>query len=75
MQTEKLRDYGHHIPSNPHALTRIGLKVVTYMAAVGFAILSLFSLTLYKTEESLPMMTKLSGMSLIFFLAHKNLTG
>ena len=75
MFVEKLRENAPDIHENPHALTRIGLKVAAYMAAFGFALMSLYSAAMYPSNESLPMMTKFSGISLIFFLAYKSLSG
>jgi len=70
---EKLHKEAADLPENPQAVTRVVAKVAAFMAAFGFSLLSLYSVLIYSTDESLPLMTKFSGLSLLFFLVQKNI--
>jgi len=74
MRVETFKNQSLEYDTNQHTLLRIGMKVVAYMAAIGFAILSLMKVTETSYADLLPSLTTLSGFSLINFLTFRYLS-
>lgn len=49
------------------------MRVISFMGAIGFALLGIASLATYPADESLPLMFKLSGLSLLFMICHNTI--
>jgi len=74
MHIELLNNSSISYNANQSNLLKIGIKIATYMAAMGFAILGLIKVYQTDEENSLPSFATLSGFSLISFLASKYLS-
>jgi len=74
MRIESLNNQPLDYAANQNTLLKVGLKVVAYMLAIGFAVLSLIKVYDDDQEENLPSLSTLSGFSLASFLAFKYLS-
>ncbi len=59
--------------ANPARFNKAAARVAAYMCAFGFALMSLCSVLCFDPEESMPMMVKWTGFSLVCYVAYKRL--